>query len=190
VSERLFQLFDEYAAAYARGERPSAEDFLERAGAERDELALLLGEYLRRAPAQPASEDDERRLGLLLAPEPPLLALRVERGLRVDDVVSSLVERLGLDPATRAKVKRYYQRLEGGLLDPRGLSGRLRSALVDVFGAAAGPALAWTAPPPAAPAFLRAAEPAAAQAAPPPPTQAAGDEVDRLFTGGDEPEPA
>ena len=53
------------------------------------------------------SEDDERFLGSMLADEPPLLALRVERGLRVDDVVGALVERLDLEPAKRGKVKHY-----------------------------------------------------------------------------------
>ena len=88
-----------------------------------------------------------RHLGLMLAEEPPLLALRVERGMRVDDVVGALVERLGLDEAKRAKVKRYYQRLEGGLLDPLGLSKRLRATLTDLLGARAETALSWTAPP-------------------------------------------
>ena len=118
MSSSVFELFDEYAAAYARGERPSAEDYLDRAGAEREQLAVLLEELLGRAPVHSPSEDDVRHLGLMLAEEPPLLALRVERGLRVDDVVGALIEQLGLDEAKRAKVKRYYQRLEGGLLDP------------------------------------------------------------------------
>jgi hypothetical protein len=190
VSERLFELFDEYAAAYAGGERPSAEDFLERAGAERDQLAALLGEYLRRAPVRPPSEDDQRHVGLLLAEEPPLLALRVERGLRIDDVVHALIDQLGLDETKRAKVKRYYQQLEGGLLDPGGLSKRLRSALGDVLGSAAESAISWTAPSRAAPTFLRRAEYAEAAAAAPPPAPAEKDEIDRLFTGGGEQEPS
>ena len=190
MSERLFELFDEYAAAYARGERPSADDYLARAGAERSQLAALLDEYLRRAPVQPPNEDDRRYLGLLLAEEPPLLALRVERGLRVDDVVAALIDRLGLDQTKRAKVKRYYQQLEGGLLDSRRLTKRLRSTLGDILGAGAEAATAWRAPSQTAPAFLRRAEaneaiPAAPSAAP-----AAEDEVDHLFTGGGEHEPS
>jgi hypothetical protein len=186
VSDRLFELFDEYAAAYARGERPSAEDFLERAGPDRAELASLLQEYLRRAPVQRPTEDDQRHLGLMLAEEPPLLSLRVERGLRVDDVVGALVDRLGLDPRKSAKVKRYYQRLEGGLLDPSGLSKRLRSALGDVIGPSAESAARWTAPSPeAAPAFLRRADYIEAAPAAAAPAPAAADEIDRLFTGGE-----
>jgi hypothetical protein len=181
----VFELFDEYAAAYARGERPSAEAFLERAGDERGQLARLLEEFLRRTPAPPPTEDDVRHLSLLLAEEPPLIALRVERGMRVDEVVSGLIERLGLDPAKRAKVKRYYQRLEGGLLEPTGLSARLRRAIVGVLGTGTEDALRWTAPPAgAAPAFMRSAE--RLPSAPTAPASAADeeDEIDRLFTHG------
>jgi hypothetical protein len=185
VPDRLFKLFDEYAAAYARGERPSAEDYLDMAGPEREHLASLLDAFLRRAPVHGPSEDDVRHLGLILAEEPPLLSLRVERGMRVDDVVSALVDRLGLATTKKAKVKRYYQRLEGGLLDPRGLSARLRTALAETLGAGADTAASWTAPPTAAPAFLRRAE--HLEASPPalaPESTADEDEIDRLFIGG------
>jgi hypothetical protein len=180
----LFELFDEYAAAYARGDRPSAEDFLERAGEERDQLAALLGEYLPHAPVPPPSDDDQRYLGLLLAEEPPLLALRVERGLRVDDVVAALIKRLRLDESKHAKVKRYYQQLEGGLLDPHRLSDRLRSTLGEILGAGAEPATAWRAPSQAAPVFLRRAASFDALDAAPLSAPRAEDEIDRLFTGG------
>jgi hypothetical protein len=185
VSDLLFQLFDEYAAAYARGESPSAEDFLNRAGAAREQLASLLDEFLRRAPVRPPSEDDTRSLGLMLAEEPPLLALRVEHGLRVDDVVGALIKRLGLDPAKRAKVKRYYQRLEGGLLDPLAVSKRLHSVLADLLGSSAEVALRWTAPPAPAAAFLRQTEHIDTIPTVAAPSTGVEDEIDRLFTGGD-----
>jgi hypothetical protein len=185
VSDRLFELFDEYAAAYARGERPRAEDYLDRAGPDRTHLASLLDEFIRRTPAPPATEDDKRYLGLLLAQDPPLLSLRVERGLRVDDVVGSLMDRLGLESTKRAKVKRYYQRLEGGLLDPLRVSKRLRAALADVLGTEADAAVFWKGSvAAAAPAFLRRAEYLEAAPATPSPGPAAEDEIDRLFTGG------
>ena len=184
-SGRVFALFDEYAAAYARGERPSAEAFLERAGAERDQLARLLEEFLRRMPVPPPADDDVRHLGLLLAEDPPLIALRVERGIRVDEVVAALIERLGLDPAKRAKVKGYYQRLEGGLLEPAGLSKRLRTAVVEVLGSGTEDALRWTASPPkAAPAFMRSAEPLTSPPAAPASTADEEDEIDFLFKRG------
>jgi len=186
VPDRVFELFDEYAAAYARGERPSAEEYLDRAGPDRDQLSALLSEYLRRAPAQLATEDDKRLLGLMLAEEPPLLQLRVERGLRIDDVVGALIVKLGLDQAKRAKVKGYYQRLEGGLLDAGGLSRRLRAALREILGGGAEDALGWTSPRPAAsPTFLREAE--YLESAPPAvaPGAEEEDEIDQLFTGGE-----
>ena len=185
MPDRLFELFDEYAAAYARGERPSADEFLDRAGPDRGRLASLLEEFLHRAPVQPPTEDDARLLGLMLAEEPPLLSLRVEQGMKVDDVVGALIARLGLDESKRAKVKRYYQRLEGGLLDPHGVSKRLRVAVAETLGTGADTAAVWTAPPAPATAFLRQAEPVeiapAASASP----SEAEDEIDRLFTGGD-----
>ena len=184
----VFDLFDEYAAAYARGERPSAEEYLDRADPDRAQLASLLDAFLARLPVHAPSEDDVRFLGLMLADEPPLLTLRVERGLRVDDVVGALVERLDLEPAKRSKVKRYYQRLEGGLLDPTRLSRRLRAeaTLAELLGAGADVALSWTAPPPAsAPAYLRLAEPLAAVPAAPASRAVEEDEIDRLFMGGE-----
>jgi hypothetical protein len=184
LPSRLFELFDEYAAAYARGERPSAEAYLDRAGSERNQLALLFADFLRRAPVHDPSEDDKRYLGLMLAEEPPLLSLRVERGLRVDEVVSSLVDALGLEPSKSAKVKRYYQRLEGGLLDPRGLSKRLRTVLSDILGASES-AISWTAAAEAnATAFLRRADYLEAPPVPASPASEGEDEIDRLFTGG------
>jgi DNA repair protein RadA/Sms len=50
VAERAFELFDEYAAAYARGERPELGEFLARAGEDADELARLVDAFLARAP--------------------------------------------------------------------------------------------------------------------------------------------
>ena len=184
MSDRLFELFDEYAAAYARGERPTAEDYLERAGEAREQLASLLDQFLRRAPVCPPNEDDRRSLGLMLAEEPPLLALRVERGMRIDDVVGALVERLGLEPAKRPKVKRYYQRLEGGLLDPLAISKRLRDVLADLLGTGAEVALRWTAPPAPASAFLRQAKHIETIPTVAAPSAEVEDEIDKLFTGG------
>jgi hypothetical protein len=185
VTSRLFELFDEYAAAYARGERPDAEDYLAQAGAEREELASLLGKFLRRAPVPPPSEDDKRYLGLMLAEEPPLLTLRVESGLRVDDVVAALADKLGLAPTKTRKLKGYYQRLEGGLLDPRGLSKRLRAALSDILGPSADAAVSWRAPAAEpAQAFLRKAEYLKSAPATLSRAHEADDDVDRLFLGG------
>lgn len=184
MPSQVFELFDEYAAAYARGDRPDAEAFLTRAGDDRQELAALLEEFLRRTPAPKPTEDDVRLLGLMLAEEPPLLSLRVRRGIRVDDLVSAVIERLALDPAKRLKVKRYYQRLEGGLLDPDRVSKRLRAALAEIFGTPVEQAIRWAPPRVAQPTFLRRSERLAAAAPAPSAAEGEADEIDRLFTGG------
>jgi hypothetical protein len=64
VAERVNELFGEYAAAYARGERPQAREFLARAGGQVDELASLIDAFLARAPV-PAP--DEQAVELLEA---------------------------------------------------------------------------------------------------------------------------
>src|SRR3954463_1094937 len=107
-------LFEEYAAAYARGGRPPAREYLERAGAGADELAGLISAWLRAVPVPQPDADGTAPVGALAAAEPPLLALRVEQGVRVEEVVDALVDGLELDRAKRGKVKRYYQRLEHG----------------------------------------------------------------------------
>jgi hypothetical protein len=187
VSSRAFQLFDEYAAAYARGERPRADDYLARAGDERQDLASLLDEFLRRAPVPIPTEDDVRLLGMMLADEPPLLTLRVRRGIKVDDVVSAVIDQLGLDPSRRPKVKRYYQMLEGGVLDPGGVSRRIRAVLAEVFGTSVDSAISSTSRPVAhAAAFLRRSELRETAPSAPAAVPAEADEIDLLFTGGDE----
>ena len=66
-----------------------------------------------------------------LAGEPGLLALRRTRARKVDDVVADLAARLGAKDVRR--LKRYYQRLEGGTLDPRPIDERVWEALRDLF---------------------------------------------------------
>jgi hypothetical protein len=49
------QLFDEWAASYARGENPDPRGYLERAGMHADDLSTLMEGYLRAAPRLSAS---------------------------------------------------------------------------------------------------------------------------------------
>jgi len=130
VADRVTELFAEYADAYARGDRPQAHDFLARAGGDADALADLIDGFLARAPTRVATANTAALLEAFLANEPPLVALRAIRGVRVDEVVEALVRQLGLDPAKRAKVKRYYQRLEQGLLDAARVSDRVWDVIV------------------------------------------------------------
>jgi hypothetical protein len=185
MSEDVMRLFDEYAASFARGERPDARAYLARAGEGQDELAALIERYLERVPP-PAPDADALALAeSWLAGQPPLLELRARRGLRRDEVVDALIERLGLDRAKRAKVKRYYHELEGGLLEPAGVDRRVWNALAGTLRTRVEDLLAWR-PRPMEPAMDAAyrvtkldAIPSGAAPARPPAEEP--DEIDRLF---------
>lgn len=186
-------LFDEFAASYARGEHPDARDYLERAGEARDELAHLLDGFLAAAPVQPPGGETLALFASLVpeaageATQPPLLAERVRRGWRRDEIVDWIRERFGIAEEKREKVARYWHELETGLLPAGGISERLREALSDRFGDALQTAVAWEPPTLEADLAYRrvqdapvltatAASFAAVHAEPPEP-----DEVDRLF---------
>lgn len=185
MGEDVSRLFDEYAARHARGERPDAREYLERAGEAADELRELLDRFLAASlPAEP-TEDEIAAMQAWAAGEPPLLELRVRRGLRREEVVSALVERLDLGEGARAKVASYYHRLETGLLDPRGVNARVFEALGETLKARVEGFAAWQRPASAAPSvYLRADEDVVAarpSAAAPP--EGPRDEVDDLFAG-------
>jgi hypothetical protein len=185
---KLFELFDEYAAAYARGERPQASEYLARAGTEADELAGLIDQFLKRTPALEPDEETKSIMSALVEGHPALLELRVQRGLRREQVVDTLVRALGLDVKKTEKVAGYYHQLEGGLLEPRGVDRRVWDVLAETLKARIDDLVAWrpqlTA---AAPAYLRASEDASAAKASPPPGTAPPDdfdEIDALFRSG------
>ena len=125
------RLFDELASAYVRGERPDLPAYLVRAGDDADELARLVDVFLRTVPPPEPSQDDVAVMRARLAGEPGLLALRKRRGRRVDAVVDDLGVRLEVDD--RPRLKRYYQQLEGGVLDPHRIDERVWNALQAVF---------------------------------------------------------
>jgi hypothetical protein len=177
-------LFEEYAAAYARGDRPRAQEYLDRAGSGADELAKLIDGWLRTVPVSEPDDETVALVGAWTAGQPPLGELRSRRGVRVDDVVDTLVTSLGLNPAKRAKVKRYYQRLEQGLLDPGRVSRKVIAVVKGLVGERTTDALAWQAPElQVEPAYFRARVEmtTAADTVDEPEPE---DEIDRLFTGG------
>jgi hypothetical protein len=183
----LFELFDEYAAAYARGERPHAREYLERAGPQADELARLIDEFLQRSPAAEPDEETMTIVGALVEGHPPLLELRVQRGLRREQVVDALVRLLGLDAKKEPKVADYYHQLEGGLLEPRGVDRRVWDALAETFKTRLDDLVAWRPPlAEAAPTYLRASGAPVAISPLPRPAAAEGerDEIDDLFLFG------
>jgi hypothetical protein len=180
----VFSLFDDYAASFARGERPDAGRYLERAGEGRAELATLIDRYLERVPPPAPDEDAVTLAQAWLAQQPPLLELRARRGLRRDEVVDALIVSLSLDRKKRDKVKRYYHELEGGLLDPDRVDGRVWDALAETLKARTRDLLAWRPQPPAIAleaayrADANVALPSMAMRAAEPPKP---DEIDRLF---------
>jgi hypothetical protein len=184
-------LFDEFALAYRRGERPDVLAYLERVpeGAERDALAGLIDRLLQAVPAREPAEEEVVLMQARLDQEAPLIVLRRRRSLGRQAVVDALVRALRLDPGKREKVAGYYHRLETGLLDPEPVDASVWDALSEVLRAnARALAAAFRPPPPtAAPAHRRADEGFAlatrrgAVAADQP--DLGPDEVDRLFTG-------
>jgi hypothetical protein len=186
LRKKVDELFADYATAYAAGERPTAETFLEQAGPEAGELAALIGRFLEATPRRLASDDDAAQLARWLAVDPPLLALRRELRLKRGQVVDALLSGLQIDSAKRNKVERYYHELETGLRDPQRVDDRVLSALRRVFDRALPPSFSAArfrlqAPEGAYYRRTEAAAPALQQVADEQPDEP--DEVDALFGG-------
>ena len=186
LADDVLTLFDEFAVRWARGEAPDAREYRERAGPVADELAELLDRFLVSAPPGEPEPELAGSFAAWAAGEPPLLALRVRRGVRRDEIVTAIVERFALAQAKRAKVGRYVHRLETGLLDSRGVDRGVLETWADVLRARVEDLLAWRPLPAkrADAAYLRTSEFADASfslSARAEPEQR--DEVDELFTG-------
>jgi hypothetical protein len=188
----VFALFDDYAARFARGERPEAGEYLNRAGPDADELARLIEGFVARTPAPTAGEDTTILMRAWIGGEAPLVALRAERGLKRDQVVDTLVERLGLDSSKRDKVKRRYHALENGLLDSSRVDRSVWEVLAETLKARASDLMAWRPRPLAAERTYLRVDEAAVRSAPSfaarvdadRVTAEEPDEVDRLFGVG------
>jgi hypothetical protein len=179
--ESVAALFDEYVAAYARGERPEAAEYLRRAGAHADALAALLDGFLAAAPVPAPTAEAVELFEAWEQGQTPLLALRTARGVTRDSVVDATVSALSLDPAKRSKVKRYVHELEAGLLEPRRVDRSVLAAIAEAVHAKVEDLFAWRPRPLAvADVYLRAEAPAAA-ALPFPTEPEEEDEIDRLF---------
>jgi hypothetical protein len=180
-------LFDEWAQRYRRGEGPDLREYLDRAGPEREQLAGLVDRFLQAAPAP---EPPAGRVALARAwaeGQPPLLELRVEQGVRRDEVVDALVEGLGLDPSRREKVHARLHELETGQLEPRSVDRRVLEAIAAILSARVADLLAWRPlPAPAQEAYFRATEASAMSYIPPaaPSDPGEPDEIDELFGVG------
>jgi hypothetical protein len=186
VPEPVAELFGEYASAYARGERPQAPDFLARAGVQVDELASLIDAFLARAPTPTPDEQTIELFEAWRAGESPLLRLRKARSVTREAIVSALVEALGLDERKNEKVRRYYDELESGILEPERVDRRVWDAVAATLGARVSDLAAWRPrqsefP---APAFSPAARPVMSAMRVTEAPREPEDEIDRLFRSG------
>jgi hypothetical protein len=176
------ELFAEYAAAFGRGERPRANEFLERAAGDRDELAAMIDRFLRAAPRRSATVEDSVLLASWVQSEPPLLELRRRQGIKRAVVVDRLLAALGLMATSRDRLAEAYHELETGQLDPAGVAPTVWSALTEILKANVRDLAGWRPPTiAAAPAFRMSQmrlESSPAIAEDPHTTE---DDVDRLF---------
>ena len=111
---------------------------------------------------------------------------RVAKAVKIDQVVDAIVGECDLDPAARPKVRRYYQQLEGGILDPTRVAASVWDAITGLLGRSRALLSVLPGPAPAAApmyrtdASLAQAELVTLSAAEPP---SPPDEVDALFLG-------
>jgi hypothetical protein len=146
----------------------------------------MLDLFLQWAPSPAPDEVTVALMEAWLAGEPPLLELRIKRGLRVEEVTRHLLEAFHLDIAHRPKLQRYFQRLERGSLDQERVDRRIFDALAQLFDTSASNLFTWASAPrgagPAdAPAFRSDHDPTTAAA--PAARDEGWDEVDELFLG-------
>ncbi len=118
VPEQVAQLFDEYADAYARGERPRAEEYLARAGGQADELAGLLERFVRRRRRASPTRRTVALIEAWLTGEPPLARPAREPGR---------ARGRGRRRARRAPRPRPGQAREGEALLPAARGGPARA---------------------------------------------------------------
>lgn len=134
MDDRLLELFEDFAARRARGERPDPLPYIEGAGADAQDMRRMIERLVMSAPPPAPASGVVAMMRALAEGEPPLLGARLHRRLAVDAVATGLVELLGLRPERRDKVRRLYQRLEGGLLDATLVDPRLVTALAQTLG--------------------------------------------------------
>lgn len=132
--DSMLDLFDEYASAYVRGERPDVLAFVERAGAEAEAFARLVDAFLQAAPLLAADALDAARIDARIEGEPALLSLRKRLRLGLDEVAGRLGDALGLTGKAALLLERRYQQLELGQLDPAPVQERVWTGLRAVFG--------------------------------------------------------
>ena len=173
---KLETLLDELVRRHARGEPLDVEGTLVRAGDRADELAPLIEAFLARAPRRKPTSESLAFVRSL--DEPPMLRARVAKALRVDDVVDAIVTACDIRQDARPKVRRYYQQLEGGTLDPSRVAASVWDAVTAILGRSRAVLTAPPLPPGPAPSPMYRTERLLDM-----------DMMARLVTPADEPEP-
>ena len=183
MPEPVDALFDEFAAAFARGERPDVFAYLGRAGGGAGELAALIDTFLVVAVPPPPSQTARRRVRAIV-PQPTLLDLRKRAGVKPDRLVDEILAVFSIDPVKRKRVKNYYRELEAGLLDPAGVSPRLWALLGRLLAADPSVLVDAARPAPITQSVFLSSEVAMEATAPALAKADEPDDVDRLFRGG------
>jgi len=213
------QVFEEFVREYRGQGEADPRPYLARVeGVDRAELQALIEAFLERAPRRRWDPDAfpgslaERALARAGAEEegaaerpagwPSLLpALRNRAQLTRRVVVERLAVALGF-PDQQQRVAAYYHRMERGLLRPSGVSDRVLEALAEIVGTSAealrrAGAAGQRAAEAGGEVFARvgapkdgAPAPAEGEKAPPQERPGPPDELDRLFTGDDDVQPA
>lgn len=183
MNAEIETLLDELVRRHARGEPLDVEGTLRRAGDRADELAPLIEAFLARAPRR--GPTDASLAFVRSLDDPPLVRARVAKAVKVDDVVDAIVAGCGIRPDARPKVRRYYQQLESGILDPSRVAASVWDAITALLGRSRAVLSAPPGPAPAAAPMYRAGALVQTQMAVAVPVGEpdAPDEVDALFLG-------
>jgi hypothetical protein len=141
LTDPTLELLEQFTTAWLHGESPDPRELLDRAPAdERAELSVLIERFLA---GQPSREPTDQSLAYVQAiaqieassaiADTPLVEARNRVGKKREAVLSELQDALGLRPQDASKLRRYYHRLEGGLLDTNRVSERVWTALESIL---------------------------------------------------------
>lgn len=142
LTDPTLELLEEFTLSWLRGDSPDPRDLLARAPEdERDELANLIDRFLERRPSRAPTEESMDYVRTIAAlagqtqpvKEAPLVEARNRIGKKRETVIAELRDALGLSSRDDSKLRRYYHRLESGLLDTSRVSERVWSALESIL---------------------------------------------------------
>lgn len=142
LREVTLELFERFTTSWAAGETPDPLDALAKAPVQdRVRLSFLLDRFLAGQPRREPTEESlayiqqiaELAAAQAAADDAPLLEARVALGLKRHVVVALLRDALGLDVSAEPKLRRYYHRLESGLLDATRVNEKVWAALEGIL---------------------------------------------------------